>query len=97
MDRYTTNIAKAQIGFFDFIIKPSYQLLLKVCPKLEFLLDEMERNKRDWTELFDEYEEKMKEGNYYMTTEIEESKLPGSEVFNKRKTISGRANLPKLA
>jgi len=34
MDRHTTNIAKAQIGFYDFIIKPSYEQLIKVCPEL---------------------------------------------------------------
>ena len=37
-DRHTTNIAKSQIGFFNFIIRPSFQLLSKVCPELEFLL-----------------------------------------------------------
>ena len=59
MDRHTTNIAKSQIGFFDFIIKPSYQLFVQFCPKLEFLMEVIESNKRNWSELFDDYELKM--------------------------------------
>lgn len=39
MDRHTTNIAKAQIGFYDFIIKPSYEQLIKVCPELQVMMD----------------------------------------------------------
>jgi hypothetical protein len=57
----------------------------------------MEHNKRDWTTLFDEYEEKMKEGNQYMDDIIEECKLPGAVLFNKRKTLSGPVKLPKLS
>ena len=57
----------------------------------------MENNKHDWTELFDEYEEKMKEDNYYMNNKIEERKLPGANIFNKRKTLRTNSfKLPKL-
>lgn len=44
-DRHVTNVAKGQIGFLDFIIKPSYTLLVKICPKLEFLLAQIDSNK----------------------------------------------------
>lgn len=66
MDRHVTNIAKEQIGFCDFIIKPAYQILTKVCPELEFLIEQMEGNKKQWNENFDTYEQRMNNGNYYM-------------------------------
>jgi len=36
-DRTTTNIAKSQIGFIDFIIKPAYGPIIKVFPNLAHL------------------------------------------------------------
>lgn len=84
-DRYTTNIAKSQIGFVEFIIKPSYQLLIKICPELEFMLETLENNKTLWTGLFEEYEGKMLKGNFYMKEIIETESLPGANIFKKRK------------
>ena len=58
-DRKTTNIAKSQIGFIDFIIKPAYTAVIKVFPNLSHLEQQMETNKANWTNLFDEYEERL--------------------------------------
>ena len=77
-DRNTTNVAKSQIGFIDFIIKPSYSVLLGICPNLEFIMERIETNKSSWISLFEEYEQKMQQGNNYMIQEIEDRKLPGS-------------------
>lgn len=32
MDRYTTNIAKSQIGFINFIVKPMLDLAIQLLP-----------------------------------------------------------------
>ena len=55
-DRKTTNIAKSQIGYINFIKLPSYATIIKVFPNLQVNLDAMETNKEEWTKLFDEYE-----------------------------------------
>lgn len=63
-DRQTTNIAKSQIGFIDFIIKPAFNTVIKVFPNLEILDDACETNKEQWTKYFDTYEEELKSGNH---------------------------------
>lgn len=60
MDRTIVNIAKSQIGFIDFIINPAFLAAAKVLPALEANLHNVELNKVEWTNRFDEYEEKMK-------------------------------------
>lgn len=55
-DREETNIAKSQIGFLDYIVKPSFELAAKLMPKLSFCVENVETNKANWTDLFDEYE-----------------------------------------
>jgi hypothetical protein len=62
-DRDTTNIAKTQIGFLDFIIKPTFELVVQVLPHLSFTLNNIENNKKNWTERFDEYEKIKEAGN----------------------------------
>lgn len=50
----------------------------------------MEDNKVQWTELFDEYEDKMKAGNTYFEEVIELKKLPGhtqQSAIKKQKTL----------
>ena len=55
-DRATTNIAKSQIGFIDFIVKPAFKSVSQVFPNLDHLVQACEDNKANWTNLFDEYE-----------------------------------------
>ncbi len=59
-DRCTTNLAKGQQGFIDFVIKPAYTALVNVIPKVDRNLLQMEENKESWKELIPEYEERMK-------------------------------------
>jgi len=63
MDRNTTNIAKAQIGFIDFIIKPIYSAGAAFIPKLAINLENVDVNKKQWTGMFEEYEAKMENKN----------------------------------
>lgn len=63
MDRETTNIAKGQIGFIDFIIKPIYAAGHSFLPKLQVNINNIDANKDKWQNKFDEYEEKMKKLN----------------------------------
>jgi hypothetical protein len=62
-DRETTNVAKCQIGFIDFIVKPAFGAVIKVFPKLAHLEQNLEDNKAQWTKRFDEYERELESGN----------------------------------
>lgn len=55
MDRYTTNIAKAQGGFIDHFIKPAYELLLFVMPKIMLNMKFLQSNKEQWAILEESY------------------------------------------
>ena len=59
MDRKTTNIAKGQVGYINFIVKPAFASIIKVFPALNFITETCENNKANWTNLFDEYEEQL--------------------------------------
>ena len=55
-DRKTTNVAKSQIGFIDFVVKPFFDVLAQFSPGMMFATDQMKINKEQWTALIDEYE-----------------------------------------
>ena len=86
-DRTTTNVAKSQIGFIDFIIKPSFMAVGKVFPNLVFLEAELENNKSHWTSMFDEYETKKENGNEY--TDIIQDYLPRKTKISLGMTPTG--------
>ena len=46
MDRNTTNIASSQMGFIDFIIKPSFEVTAMLFPSLYRLTEGVEFNKK---------------------------------------------------
>jgi len=48
MDWHTTNIAKAQGGFIDNLIKPAFATLSQILPKVQVNLDHMQHNKEQW-------------------------------------------------
>lgn len=48
MDRKTTNIASSQMGFIDFIIKPSFEVTSMLFPSLYRLNEGVENNKKQW-------------------------------------------------
>ena len=54
MDRNTTNIASSQMGFIDFIIKPSFEVTVMLLPSLYRLTDGTESNKKCWETLITE-------------------------------------------
>ena len=55
MDRTTTNIAKAQAGFIDFFVKPAYQLLEFIMPKISLNMKFLDANKEQWKLLEESY------------------------------------------
>lgn len=38
-DRKTTNVAKSQLGFIDFVVVPYFEGLTKILPKMQFAVD----------------------------------------------------------
>lgn len=61
MDRCTTNIAQSQIGFINFIIQPSFEIVTTFLPKTKGIMDNIARNKEQWQQSIPEYEAKMEE------------------------------------
>ena len=55
-DRETTNIAKAQVGFIDFFIKPPFASLSKVLVGVDVFLEQLNQNQQTWRELIAEFE-----------------------------------------
>ncbi|EGR34036.1 hypothetical protein IMG5_026420 [Ichthyophthirius multifiliis] len=53
-DRYTTNIAKSQIGFIDFIVKPFYEVICLFLPEVIHYLSIFEQNKEEW-QIYEDY------------------------------------------
>jgi cAMP-specific phosphodiesterase 4 len=47
-DRVTTNIAGSQLGFIDFIIKPSFGAVIQVLPNLQFIEKQLASNRESW-------------------------------------------------
>lgn len=62
-DRVTTNIAGSQLGFIDFIIKPSFSAVIQVLPSLAFIEKKLADNRETWTKHNEEYEEQKTNGN----------------------------------
>ena len=65
-DRNKVSIYKNQLGFIDFIELPFFSSFVKVFPKLDFLLENLNNNKQTILKLEDEYNKKQEE------TEIKE-------------------------
>ena len=62
-DRYTTNFAKSQIGFLNFVINPYFNILTSIIPKMSELTREIGANVEIYKTMVDEQEELMKKGN----------------------------------
>ena len=58
-DRYTTNMAKSQGGFIDFVVKPLYEVIQVFLPDLTPYLANFEDNKKRWATLIPQYDEKL--------------------------------------
>jgi hypothetical protein len=48
MDRYTVNIAKSQIGFIDFIVKPTWEVVVMMLPAVEIYQHYLDANRKNW-------------------------------------------------
>lgn len=56
MDRYTVNTAKSQIGFMDFIVGPTFDVMKNYLPKISEYNHHMKNNKKAWEEKIEHYE-----------------------------------------
>lgn len=56
MDRTNTNIASSQMGFIDFIIKPSFEVTVMLLPELYRFSEGIEKNKKCWETRIAEYQ-----------------------------------------
>ena len=56
MDRETVNVAKAQVGYIDFIIKPSFEVIAELLPPMVKALENSENNKETYNKLVPKYE-----------------------------------------
>ncbi|CAI2381292.1 unnamed protein product [Moneuplotes crassus] len=59
MDRKSVNIAKAQLGFIDVIVLPSFECFSGFLKSIEENIKNMKKNRANWAERIDEYEERM--------------------------------------
>jgi len=55
-DRETTNIAKAQIGFINFVVKPTFESIIKIIPSIDFYLDNLQNNLKYYEDIVSEAE-----------------------------------------
>lgn len=61
-NRNQVNIAKAQVGFMNFIVIGTFEAWAKLLPQCQKNVDQVKENKKTWETLTDSYEKMMKEG-----------------------------------
>lgn len=93
MDRTTTNIAKAQLGFIDVIVLPAFESFAKFLKILHKNIKNMKKNREKWAERVPEYQKKMEDGikQVIINNEIiEEAKSESEEdsISNKMSSFS---------
>ena len=59
MDRFTVNTAKAQIGFIDVILIPTYEVIKSFLPEMQRFIGNLATNKAQWREKIEEFDEKL--------------------------------------
>ena len=50
-NRLGTNIATAQLGFIDFVIKPTFEVFTQYLPTVQIHVDNLVKNRKKWDEL----------------------------------------------
>jgi hypothetical protein len=60
MDRYKVNISNSQVSFIDTFVKPSFETLYILLPKLEQNIKFLDENKQNWINLKDYYDNELK-------------------------------------
>merc|ERR1719487_2919037 len=63
MDRFTTNIAKNQLGFIDFVVTPLYEAVATAIPQANLQLEKIATNRRYWEERVDLMQESLERGD----------------------------------
>ncbi len=59
-DRNTSNVPKSQVGFINFAIAPTFEILAAVFPSMKYLVDNARENVATWERMHKENEEKNK-------------------------------------
>ena len=59
-DRFTTNTAKSQMGFIEFVVAPYYEVLKQFLPELLVVTKQIESNKNEWKDKVAFYDEELK-------------------------------------
>lgn len=50
-------LAKGEVGFINFVIKPWYQHVVKAFPMLDFLTENIENNLSEWNAIVESYKQ----------------------------------------
>ncbi|CAK76020.1 unnamed protein product (macronuclear) [Paramecium tetraurelia] len=58
-NRYTTNMAEAQLGFIDYVVKPTFSCVQGFLPAFEPYLENLDKNKAKWQELVGYYKQQL--------------------------------------
>ena len=56
-DRYTTNTAKSQIGFIEFIVHPTFELMKQALENID--ISNLDLNKAKWKEQIEFYDKEL--------------------------------------
>ncbi|EGR29086.1 hypothetical protein IMG5_163420 [Ichthyophthirius multifiliis] len=73
-DRFTTNMAKSQVGFIDFIVKPYYELISQFLIELNHYLPILDQNKVQW-QAYEDYYTKQLENQMKRKSSNQEKKI----------------------
>jgi hypothetical protein len=98
MDRTTTNIAKAQLGFIDVIVMPAYETFSKFLKVLNKNIKNMKKNRENWASRVNEYQVRMEEGKkqfFDNNAVIEEAKSESEEDSPSNKMSSFTNSSPQ--
>lgn len=89
-DRINTNIATAQLGFIDFVIKPTFELWSQYLSSTKIHLDTLIENRKNWEEMEDEYETVKDNGNHLLKRFLElEQAEPSHRTRNNKSPSQG--------
>jgi hypothetical protein len=53
-DRYTADVPKSQIGFIRGIVSPTFEVLIELCPGLNYLKEDIDNNLEEWNKIVED-------------------------------------------
>ena len=59
-DRMTTNTAKSQIGFINFLVLPLFKVIHKMLPESSECIENLDENKEYWNTKIEYYDQELK-------------------------------------